>query len=68
VPIREPLVLVAALALALVLFSSFGVIVGIYAQVVGPHGVRDEHRDPAADVPRRRLYSVDVLPVAVARG
>ncbi len=31
VPIREPLVLVAALALALVLFSSFGVIVGIYA-------------------------------------
>ncbi len=31
VPIREPLVLIAALALALVLFSSFGVIVGIYA-------------------------------------
>jgi ABC-2 type transport system permease protein len=31
VPIREPLVLVAAIALALVLFSSFGVIVGIYA-------------------------------------
>jgi ABC-2 type transport system permease protein len=31
VPIREPLVLVAALTLALVLFSSFGVIVGIYA-------------------------------------
>jgi len=30
-PIREPLVLVGALALALVLFSSFGVIVGIYA-------------------------------------
>ena len=31
VPIREPLVLVLAIALALVLFSSFGVIVGIYA-------------------------------------
>ena len=31
VPIREPLVLLAAIALALVLFSSFGVIVGIYA-------------------------------------
>jgi ABC-2 type transport system permease protein len=31
VPIREPLVLVAALGLALVLFSSFGVIVGVYA-------------------------------------
>jgi ABC-2 type transport system permease protein len=32
VPIREPLVLVVAVILALVLFSSFGVIVGIYAQ------------------------------------
>jgi ABC-2 type transport system permease protein len=32
VPVHEPLVLLAALGLALVLFSSFGVIVGIYAQ------------------------------------
>jgi ABC-2 type transport system permease protein len=32
VPVREPLVLVVALALALVLFASFGVVVGIYAQ------------------------------------
>jgi len=31
VPVREPLVLVAALSLALVLFASFGVVVGIYA-------------------------------------
>jgi ABC-2 type transport system permease protein len=31
VPIREPLVLAAAMALVLVLFSSFGVVVGIYA-------------------------------------
>jgi ABC-2 type transport system permease protein len=31
VPVREPLVLVAAIGLALVLFSSFGVIVGVYA-------------------------------------
>jgi len=31
VPIREPAVLVLALALALVLFSAFGVIVGVYA-------------------------------------
>ena len=31
VPVREPLVLVVALALVLVLFSSFGVVVGIYA-------------------------------------
>jgi ABC-2 type transport system permease protein len=32
VPIREPLVLVVAVALALLLFSSLGVIVGIYAE------------------------------------
>ncbi len=32
VPVREPLVLVVALALALVLFSSLGVVVGIYAE------------------------------------
>ena len=31
VPVREPLALAAAIGLALVLFSSFGVIVGIYA-------------------------------------
>jgi ABC-2 type transport system permease protein len=31
VPVRHPLELVAAVALALVLFSSFGVIVGVYA-------------------------------------
>jgi ABC-2 type transport system permease protein len=32
VPVREPLVLVVAVALALVLFSSLGVVVGIYAE------------------------------------
>ena len=32
VPIREPLVLVVAIALALLLFSSLGVVVGIYAE------------------------------------
>jgi len=32
VPVREPLVLVVALTLALVLFASFGVVVGIYAR------------------------------------
>jgi ABC-2 type transport system permease protein len=32
VPVREPAVLVAALVLALTLFASFGVIVGIYAR------------------------------------
>jgi ABC-2 type transport system permease protein len=32
VPVREPLVLIPAVALALVLFSTLGVIVGVYAQ------------------------------------
>jgi ABC-2 type transport system permease protein len=32
VPVREPLVLLGAVALALVLFSSFGVVVGVYAE------------------------------------
>ena len=32
VPIREPLVLIVAVAIALVLFGSLGVVVGIYAQ------------------------------------
>lgn len=32
VPVRDPLVLVVAVALALVIFSSLGVIVGVYAQ------------------------------------
>jgi ABC-2 type transport system permease protein len=32
VPVREPLVLVAALTIALALFASFGVVVGIYAK------------------------------------
>jgi len=32
VPVRQPLVLAAAVALALVIFSSLGVIVGVYAQ------------------------------------
>ena len=31
-PIREPLVLIAAVAFTLVLFASLGVIVGVYAQ------------------------------------
>jgi len=32
VPIREPLVLIAAVALALVVFAQLGVVVGVYAQ------------------------------------
>jgi ABC-2 type transport system permease protein len=37
VPVREPLVLVAAVTLALVLFSSLGVVVGIYAETFDHH-------------------------------
>ena len=57
---------VLALALALVLFASLGVVVGIYAESLGPHGVRQEHRDPAADVPRRRLLLGRRAALAVA--
>ena len=32
VPVREPLVLIAALALLLAIFCSFGVVVGVYAE------------------------------------
>ena len=37
VPVREPVVLVAAVTLALVLFSSLGVVVGIYAETFDHH-------------------------------
>ena len=37
VPVRDPLVLVVAVALALVLFSSLGVVVGIYAETFDHH-------------------------------
>ena len=37
VPVHEPLVLVAAVVLALVLFSSLGVVVGIYAETFDHH-------------------------------
>ena len=37
------------------LFASLGVVVGIYAEELGPHRLRQQPRDPAADVPRRRL-------------
>src|SRR5919197_310226 len=35
--------------------------------LVGPHGVRDEHRDPPAELPGRRLLLGRHAPVAVAR-
>ena len=50
------------------LFASLGRSSGIYAETLGPHHVRPEHRDPAADVRRRRLLlgRRAALPVAGA--
>ena len=42
-------------ALGLTLFASLGLVVGHLRRDVGPHHVHPEHRDPAADVRRRRL-------------
>jgi ABC-2 type transport system permease protein len=62
VPIREPLVLVAAIALALLLFSSLGVVVGIYAETWDHTAFVNN----LAILPLTFLggvfYSVDVLP------
>ncbi len=62
VPIREPLVLVVAVALALLLFSSLGVIVGIYAEAWDHTAFVNN----LAILPLTFLggvfYSVDVLP------
>jgi ABC-2 type transport system permease protein len=62
VPIREPLVLVLAVALALLLFSSLGVIVGIYAEAWDHTAFVNN----LAILPLTFLggvfYSVDVLP------
>lgn len=62
VPVREPLVLVVALALALALFSSLGVVVGIYAEAWDHTAFVNN----LAILPLTFLggvfYSVDVLP------
>ncbi len=62
VPVREPVVLVVALALALLLFSSLGVVVGIYAESWD----HTSFVNNLAILPLTFLggvfYSVDVLP------
>ena len=62
VPVREPLVLVAAITLALLLFSSLGVVVGIYAEAWDHTAFVNN----LAILPLTFLggvfYSVDVLP------
>ena len=62
VPIREPLVLVAAIGLALVLFSSFGVIVGIYANSWDHTAFVTNIVILPLTVLGGVFYSVDVLP------
>ena len=55
VPVRQPVVLVVAVALVLVLFSSLGVLVGVYAQTSRPAGLRSTTSSSCAQFPRRGL-------------
>jgi ABC-2 type transport system permease protein len=55
VPVEEPLILILAVGILLVLFGSLGVVVGIYARDLGPGRLRQQPRDPPADLPGRRL-------------
>jgi ABC-2 type transport system permease protein len=62
VPIREPLVLVVALALVLVLFASLGVIVGVYAETWDQAGFVNNIVILPLSFLGGVFYSVDVLP------
>jgi ABC-2 type transport system permease protein len=62
VPIREPLVLVPALALVLVLFASLGVIVGVYAETWDQAGFVNNIVILPLSFLGGVFYSVDVLP------
>jgi ABC-2 type transport system permease protein len=62
VPVREPLVLLVALALVLVLFSSLGVIVGIYAQTWDQAGFVNNIVILPLSFLGGVFYSVDLLP------
>jgi ABC-2 type transport system permease protein len=62
VPIREPLVLVLALAIMLVLFSSLGVIVGVYAETWDQAGFVNNIVILPLSFLGGVFYSVDVLP------
>jgi ABC-2 type transport system permease protein len=62
VPIREPLVLVLALAIMLVLFSSLGVIVGVYADTWDQAGFVNNIVILPLSFLGGVFYSVDVLP------
>jgi len=62
VPIREPLVLVIALALVLVLFASLGVVVGVYAQTWDQAGFVNNIVILPLSFLGGVFYSVDLLP------
>jgi ABC-2 type transport system permease protein len=62
VPVRQPLVLVAAVILALILFSSLGVVVGIYADTFDHHTFVNNIVILPLTFLGGVFYSVDVLP------
>jgi ABC-2 type transport system permease protein len=62
VPIREPVVLVLALAIMLVLFASLGVIVGVYAETWDQAGFVNNIVILPLSFLGGVFYSVDVLP------
>ncbi len=61
-PVREPLVLVLAVVLALVLFSSLGVVVGIYAESFDHHTFVNNIVLLPLTFLGGVFYSIDVLP------
>lgn len=61
-PIREPLVLAAAMVLALVLFSSLGVVVGVYAETWDQAGFVNNLVILPLTFLGGVFYSVDTLP------
>jgi ABC-2 type transport system permease protein len=62
VPVREPAVLVVAITLALVLFSSLGVVVGIYAETFDHHTFVNNILILPLTFLGGVFYSVDQLP------
>jgi ABC-2 type transport system permease protein len=62
VPVRQPFVLVLAMALLLVLFASLGVIVGIYAETWDQHGFVNNLVILPLSFLGGVFYSVDLLP------
>jgi len=62
VPVREPLVLVAAVAILLVLFASLGVVVGVYADTWDQAGFVNNILILPLSFLGGVFYSVDLLP------